>query len=117
MRLAWQRGVAEKGATDSPQRHNCCEKVRSGIRGYTHYFPTARAAFMRSSLVVGLAGLLLGGLGLTRTAISGAATLRGGRRILRRRQPILYWSNVGALCILVLLSVGLIFLGSTTAGR
>jgi hypothetical protein len=72
---------------------------------------------MNGLLIVGfgLVGLLLGGWGLIRTAISEAATLRGGRKIAREREPGLYWCNVAALCMLILISVGLVILGATTA--
>jgi len=60
---------------------------------------------------VGLSGLMLGGYALARTVVTGTATLRGGRRISRARNAQLYWCNVAALCALLLISAGLIFLG------
>jgi hypothetical protein len=69
-----------------------------------------------SLLIVGLGilGLLMAAHGLTKTLITGTATLRGGRKISRSRFPRLYWSNVAALCVLLQISAGLIWIGVST---
>jgi hypothetical protein len=61
---------------------------------------------------MGLLGLLLGGIALVTTFATGTAILRGGRRISRTRNAGLYWTNVAALCLLLMMSGVMIFLGS-----
>jgi hypothetical protein len=62
---------------------------------------------------LGFLGLILACFALARTLHSGAAKLRGGRRISRQRHAALYWANVAALCVLLLISIGLMYLGKT----
>jgi hypothetical protein len=42
--------------------------------------------------------------------------LRGGRRISLQRNPSLYWANFTALCLLVAISIGLIYIGLKAFG-
>jgi len=66
-----------------------------------------------SLLIVGagILGLPMAAHGPTKTFITGTATLRGGRKISRSRFPLLYWSNVAALCALLQISAGPIWIG------
>ena len=69
---------------------------------------------MKYPLAVGLLGLIGLGFGsytLSKTLRSGSARLRGGRRITRARQPLLFWANAVALCVLLAVSLGLIVAG------
>ena len=60
-------------------------------------------------LVLGVLGLCASTLELAKTWRTGSARLRGGRRVLRARNPSLYWTNFTALCILLVLSLGLVY--------
>ena len=59
----------------------------------------------------GLLGFVLGCFGLYRTIATRNAVLRGGRRISLQANPSLYWTNFVALCILVAISISLIYVG------
>jgi predicted Co/Zn/Cd cation transporter (cation efflux family) len=60
---------------------------------------------------LGLLGLVLGTYGLYSTITTRTAVLRGGRKVSLQRNPPLYWTNFTALCVLVAVSIGLIYLG------
>jgi hypothetical protein len=66
---------------------------------------------------LGLLGSLLGGYGLYSTITTRTAVLRGGRRVSLHRNPSLYWANFTALCVLVAISIGLIYLGLRAFGQ
>jgi hypothetical protein len=61
--------------------------------------------------VFGALGSILGAYGLYGTIRTRTAVLRGGRRVSLLRSPSLYWINFAALCLLVVMSMGLIYLG------
>ena len=69
-----------------------------------------------SAAFVGLLGLVLGGYGLYSTIATRTAVLRGGRRISLKRNPSLYCANLAALCVLVAVSTGVVYLGLKTFG-
>ena len=74
---------------------------------------------MMRSFGTGLLGLLVlgfGGYTLSKALRSGAARLRGGRRITRTRNPVQFWVNVAALCVVLALSLGLLVAGVTGHG-
>jgi hypothetical protein len=58
---------------------------------------------------LGAIGLAFAGVGLIRTLVTRNATLRGGRRISKWRNPRLYWTNLAALWLTVLICAGLIY--------
>jgi len=60
---------------------------------------------------LGVLGAIAGIYALAMTIATQAATLRGGRRISLKNEPSLYWANFAALCLLVIISAGLIYLG------
>jgi hypothetical protein len=60
---------------------------------------------------VGALGSILGAYGLYGTMRTRTAVLRGGRRVSLLRSPSLYWVNFAALCLLVVMSMGMIYLG------
>jgi hypothetical protein len=62
---------------------------------------------------LGAIGFLFAGVALVRTLVTRTATVRGGRRISRWRNPRLYWTNLAALCVTVLISAGLFYFGWT----
>jgi hypothetical protein len=62
-------------------------------------------------IALGVASFCGGAYGLMKTLTSGTARLRGGRRIRREKNPALYWANVVALGVLLVLSVVLIGIG------
>jgi hypothetical protein len=66
------------------------------------------------SLIIGLGilGMIVGIYGLATTISTERATLRGGRKITRAHNPTLYWANVAAIGVLILISAGLIYLGA-----
>jgi len=71
---------------------------------------------MMYPFAIGLLGLIGFGFGsytLSRTLSSGAARLRGRRRITRTRHPVLFWANVVALCAVLAASLGLLIIGIT----
>ena len=63
--------------------------------------------------LIGLVGLGLGGYALLKSLRTGTARLRGGRKITRERNPRLFWTNVIALCVLLALSLWLLFLAAS----
>ena len=65
---------------------------------------------------LGLLGSVLGGYGLYSTITTRTAVLRGGRRVSLQSNPSLYWANFTALCVLIVISMGLIYLGLNSFG-
>jgi predicted Co/Zn/Cd cation transporter (cation efflux family) len=65
---------------------------------------------------LGLLGSVLGSYGIYSTIATRTAILRGGRRISRQRNPSLYWANFTALCLLVAISMALIYIGLKAFG-
>ena len=60
---------------------------------------------------IGTVGLLLSGYKIVRTIVTGTATLRGGLKTSRAHNSHLYWANFAALCVLLLISAWMIYLG------
>ena len=60
-------------------------------------------------LVLGALGICASTFELVKTWRTGSARLRGGRRVLRTRNSGLYWTNFAALCVLLVLSLGLVY--------
>jgi len=58
---------------------------------------------------LGVIGVLFAGFSLLRTLVTRTASVRGGRRITRWRNPRLYWTNLAALCMTVGIFAGLIY--------
>jgi len=54
---------------------------------------------------VGVASFGAAAFGLVKTLRSGTARLRGGRKVTRTKNPVLYWTNVAALGVLMALSL------------
>ena len=61
------------------------------------------------SIALGAAGTCLGIYGLALTISSGEAVLRGGCKITRRRNQLIYWVNFAAICLLVVIGIGMIY--------
>jgi hypothetical protein len=62
-------------------------------------------------IAVCVIGLFCSVTTLVRTINSGAARLRGGRRVTATRQPYLFRANLVALWVAILVFVGMLYLG------
>jgi hypothetical protein len=63
---------------------------------------------------VGVASFCAAAYGIVKTLGSGTARLRGGRRVTRAKNPALYWTNVAALGVLMVLSLVVITIALQT---
>ena len=61
--------------------------------------------------LLGVAGFALSAYSLQTTLKTGTAHLRGGRRITRTHNPSLFWTNVIGLCVALVMSLGLLYVG------
>ena len=62
-------------------------------------------------IAIGVIGSILSVTALVRTINSGAARLRGGRRVTATRQPYLFRANLVALWVAILVFVGMLYAG------
>jgi hypothetical protein len=65
-------------------------------------------------LTLGVCGFGAGAYAMIAALRSGSARLRGGRKVTRAKTPYIYWTNIVALCVLMLLSLVVIGIAAHT---